>query len=250
MSMDNAYLYVTNHDSSTLSVISLASGFGSVINTVALPAQPEGVAVGLDGRAVICTDGSSATTTVNTLLIFDGTPSLSQQVLAVQFPPAAVTPPSLTAPAFPKPTTLFNGKLQTTPDGKYIIGVSSILANASTVVYQYEVDSGTILQSRQVTGQSSIMAMAPDGASFMAGFTLYGTANLNVIAQQSIENAPFAITTAAATTTNPFSTTANLGGSVFTSDGKTLYSAFNNSTTIATSATTLLVSDPHTPTVW
>ena len=237
MSMDNSLLYVTNHDSSTLSVISLAQGFGAVINTVALPAQPEGVAVGLDGRAVISTDGSSATTTVNTLLVFDGTQAASQQVLAVQFPPAAVTPPSLAAPAFPKPTTQFNGKLQPTPDGKYIIGVSSITTNTATVVYQYEVDSGTILQSRTVTGQSSIMAMAPDGASFMAGFTLYGTANLNVIAQQNIANAPFPISGA-------FSTTANLGGSVFTADGKTLYSAFNNTST--TQAPLLLVSDPHT----
>jgi DNA-binding beta-propeller fold protein YncE len=240
MSMDNSTLYVTNHDSSTLSVISLApSGLGAVINTVALPAEPEGVAVGLDGRAVICTDGSGTTSTLNTLLIFDGTQAISQQVLAVQFPPAAVTPPSLTAPAFPKPTTQFNGKLQTTPDGKYIIGVSSITTNTATVVYQYEVDSGTILQSRTVTGQSSIMAMAPDGASFMAGFTLYGTANLNVIAQQNIANAPFPMTGA-------FSTVTNLGGSVFTSDGQTLYSAFNNSTTTTTTASTLLVSDPHT----
>ncbi len=239
MSMDNAYLYVTNHDSSSLSVISLAQGFGAVIGTIALPAQPEGVAVGADGRAVISTDGSSTTSTVNTLLIFDGTQAISQQVLAVQFPPAPVTPPSLNAPAFPRPTTQFNGKLQTTPDGKYIIGVSSITNNSATVVYQYEVDSGTILQSRTVTGQSSIMAMAPDGASFMAGFTLYGTANLNVIAQQNIANAPFPMTGA-------FSTTTNLGGSVFTADGKTLYSAFNSSTTTTTSSSTLLVSDPHT----
>jgi YVTN family beta-propeller protein len=240
MSMDNSTLYVTNHDSSTLSVISLApSGIGAVINTVALPAEPEGVAVGLDGRAVISTDGSGTTSTLNTLLIFDGTQAISQQVLAVQFPPAAVTPPSLAAPAFPKPTTQFNGKLQATPDGKYIIGVSSITTNTATVVYQYEVDSGTILQSRTVTGQSSIMAMAPDGASFMAGFTLYGTANLNVIAQQNIANAPFPMTGA-------FSTVTNLGGSVFTADGKTLYSAFNNSATTTTSASTLLVSDPHT----
>jgi YVTN family beta-propeller protein len=237
MSMDNAYLYVTNHDSSTLSVISLGSGFGAVTNTVALPAQPEGVAVGLDERAVISTDGSSTASTVNTLLIFDGTQAASQQVLAVPFPPVAVTPPSLTSPTFPKPTTQFNGKLQTTPDGRYIIGVSSITNNTATVVYQYEVDSGTILQSRTVTGQSSIMAMAPDGASFMAGFTLYGTANLNVIAQQNIANAPFAMS-------GTFSTVANVGGSAFTADGKTLYSAFNNTST--TQPPVLLVSDPHT----
>ncbi len=240
MSMDNQFLYVTNHDSSTLSVITLApSGIGAVINSVALPAQPEGVAVGMDGRAVISTDGSSTTSTLNTLLIYDGTQTTAQQVLAVQFPPAAVTPPSLAAPTFPKPATQFYGKLQTTPDGKYIIGVSSITNNTATVVYQYEVDSGTILQSRTVTGQSSIMAMAPDGASFMAGFTLYGTANLNVIAQHNIANAPFQMTGA-------FSTTTNLGGSVFTSDGQTLYSAFNNSATTTATASTLLVSDPHT----
>jgi DNA-binding beta-propeller fold protein YncE len=237
MSMDNSLLYVTNHDSSTLSVISLAAGYGAVTNTVALPAQPEGVAVGLDGRAVISTDGSSTASTVNTLLIFDGTQAVSQQVLAVPFPPAAVTPPSLNSPTFPKPTTQFNGKLQTTPDGRYIIGVSSITNNTATVVYQYEVDSGTILQSRTVTGQSSIMAMAPDGASFMAGFTLYGTASLNVIAQQSTANAPFQMT-------GTFSTVANVGGSAFTADGKTLYSAFNNTST--TQPPLLLVSDPHT----
>jgi YVTN family beta-propeller protein len=236
MSMDNATLYVTNHDSSTLSVISLAQGFGAVTANVALPAAPEGVAVGVDGRAVICTDGSSTTSTVNTLLIYDASQSGAQQVLAVQFPPAAVTPPSLSAPAFPRPTTQFNGKLQRTPDGKYIIGVSVILNGTSTVVYQYEVDSGSVLQSRTATGQSSIMAMAPDGASFMAGFTLYGTANLNVIGQQNIANAPFPIKGA-------FSLVANFGGSVFSPDGSTLYSAFNNSST--TQPPLLLVSDPH-----
>lgn len=238
MSMDNALLYVTNHDSSTLSVISLASGFGSVITNVALPAAPEGVAVGLDGRAVISTDGSS-TSTANTLLIYDGTQSSAQQVLAVQFPPAAVTPPSLNATTFPRPITPFNGRLQRTPDGKYIIGVSVISNGASTVAYQYEVDSGTVLQSRTVTGSSSTMSMSPDAASFMAGFTLYGTANLNVIAQQNTANAPFPMAT-------PFSNTTNFGGSVFSADGTTLYSAFNNSTNATTSASTLLISDPHT----
>jgi DNA-binding beta-propeller fold protein YncE len=142
----------------------------------------------------------------------------------------------LTAPTFPRPTTQFNGKLQRTPDGKYIIGVSSITNNTSTVVYQYEVDSGSILQSRTVTGQSSVMAMAPDGATFMAGFTLYNTASLNVIAQQNIANAPFPILGA-------FSLVANFGGSVFSPDGTTLYSAFNNNST--TQLPILLVSDPH-----
>jgi hypothetical protein len=62
--------------------------------------------------------------------------------------------------------------------------------------------------------------MAPDGASFMAGATLYDVATLNVIAQQNSENAPFAMA-AINTTTSP------VGGSAFSPDGKTLYSAFN-----------------------
>jgi DNA-binding beta-propeller fold protein YncE len=238
LSMDNALLYVTNHDSSSLSVINLGSGLGGTSSAVALPAPPEGVAVGADGRAIISTDGSGAANTANTLLIYDPAQASAQQVIAVQFPPAPVTPPVLSAPAFPRPTTQFNGKLQRTPDGKYIIGVSSIMNNSATVVYQYEVDSGTVLQSRTVTGQSSVMAMAPDGASFMAGFTLYGTATLNAVAQQSTANAPFPMT-------GTFSTVANLGGSVFSPDGTTLYSAFNNSASATTTASTLLISDPH-----
>src|SRR5205807_2152000 len=68
MSMDNAYLYVTNNTSSTVSVIDLART--SLIQTVTLPAKPEGVEVGIDGRAVICTQGNGTSNLNNTLLTF------------------------------------------------------------------------------------------------------------------------------------------------------------------------------------
>ena len=56
ISMDSAYLFVTNQQSSSLSVIDL--GTRTVAQTVTLPAKPEGVAVGSDGRALISTAGT------------------------------------------------------------------------------------------------------------------------------------------------------------------------------------------------
>jgi DNA-binding beta-propeller fold protein YncE len=242
MSMDNTTLYVANHDSSNLSVINLNSGsFGAVVNTIALPAKPQGVAVGADGRAVICTDGSGTSSTSNTLLVFDSLQAVSNQLLQVPFPPAPATPPAL-APTTARITTQFNGKLLRTPDGLHIVGVSSITNNTSTVVYVYEPVSGTILASRTVTGQSSVLSMSPDGKRFMAGFTMYDIGTLNVIAQQSTATAPFPMSSA-------FSTTFNVGGSVFSPDGTTMYSAFNTAALTtpppAPQAATLLISDPH-----
>ncbi|MBV9742381.1 MAG: hypothetical protein JO099_01345, partial [Acidobacteriia bacterium] len=250
MSMDNAYLYVGNHDDSSLSVIQLGgAALGIVTNTVALPAKPQGVEVGADGRVLICTDGSGTTSTANTLLLFDGTQTAANQVLAVPFPPAPATPPALAPPTATRQVTVFNGRLKRTPDGKYIVGVSSINNNTQSVVYEYETASGTVLQSRTVTGQSSTLAMAPDGSSFMAGYTLYDFGTLDVLGQQSTANAPFPFVSSTGTPLS-FSTTANIGGSVFSPDLKTLYSAFN--TAVATipapapQASTLLISDPRT----
>jgi DNA-binding beta-propeller fold protein YncE len=242
MSMDNSFLYVTNHDSSSLSVINLGSStLGSLTNTIALPAKPQGVEVGADGRVLICTDGSGTSSLANTLLIFDGSQTSQNQVLAVPFPPAPPTPPAL-QPLVARPTTIFNGRLLRAPDGKHIVGVSSITNNTSTVVYVYEAASGTLLQSRTVVGQSSTLSMSPDGASFMAGFTLYDLTTLNVIGQQSTANAPFAMS-------GSFSTTFNVGGSVFSPDGTTLYSAFNTAALTTPppppQASTLLIADPR-----
>jgi len=243
LSMDGAFLYVTNHDNASLTVIGLEnSSLGNVVSTVSLPAKPQGVAVGVDGRVLICTDGSGTSSTANTLLLFDPTQVAGSQVLPIPFPPAPPTPPALQL-LQARATTQFNGKLIRTPDGKYIVGVSSITNNTATVVYVYETASATVLQSRTVTGQSSTLSMAPDGASFMAGFTHYDRATLNVVGQQSTANAPFAMT-------STFATTFNVGGSVFSPDGATLYSAFNTAALTtpppAPQASTLLISDAAT----
>jgi DNA-binding beta-propeller fold protein YncE len=244
MSVDNAFLYVANHDDSTLSVITLSGAMGSqgtVTATISLPAPPQGVEVEFSGRVVICTDGTGTGNVNNTLLVYDSTQPSTSQVQAVTIPPPAATPPSL-APVTAKPSTTINGRLQRTPDGNYIIGVLNTgTGGTSTVAYVYETASTTVLSSRTVVGQSSTMSVSSDSQSFMAGYTHYDLSTLNVLGQQSTANAPFAIATA-------FTATNNLGGSVYSPDGTTLYSAFNNAAATTppptAQAATLMISDP------
>ena len=105
----------------------------------------------------------------------------------------------------------------------------------------YEVASGVVLRNRTVSGSSTVLSMAPDGSRFMAGMTMYDTATLAVMAQQNNANAPF-------TFTGAFNTLQNVGGSVFTADGSTLYSAFNTAANSVPTppplASTLLINDP------
>jgi YVTN family beta-propeller protein len=235
MSMDGALLYVTNSKSSSISVIDL--GQLRVTQTVSLPAVPEGVEVGVDGRALI------GTLAANSLLIFDQTQTTGQQLTAVLTPPTPSTPAPLQPQTLTRPQTTFNSKMIRTPDGQFIIGLTNPGANGSqTYLFVYEVLSGTILRSRTVAGQSTVLSVSPDGARFMAGFTLYDTATLSVIAQQNNANAPFTFAAA-------FSTQQNVGGSVFTPDGNTIYSAFNVATFTGTNpppkplSSTLLIND-------
>ena len=227
MSMDGAFLYVTNTQSSTLSVIDLATD--SVVVTVSLPARPEGVAVGIDGRVLVTTQGSGANNGNNTLLIFDRTQSQTGQVTPVVTPPAISTPAPLPAVFIGRPATQFPGRLLRTPDGNFIIGMVAInqtTNGANTTLFVYEVASGVVLKNRTVTGQSTVLSMSPDGSKFMAGSTLYDAGTLQVIAQQNTANLPFFIGNGF----NPnFNVQSNLGGSIFSSGGAAIYSAFNTS---------------------
>jgi len=239
ISMDGQYLYVTNNGTSTLSVIDLNSGLTT--NTVSLPARPEGVEVGADGRVLVCTQGTGVNNTNNTLLIVDINQTSQNQVQPVQFPPPPVTPTGIPA-AQARIITSFRGKLMRTPDGRFIIGLSTISNNTQTVLYLYEAFSGTILKSRTVTGQSTVLSMSPDGARFMAGFTLYDTQTLQAVAQMTTANMPFLFA-------GTFNTLQNVGGSVFTADGSTLYSAFNAAPFVQPAtrpqASTLLIANPR-----
>lgn len=218
MSPDNAWLYVTNNQAASLSVIDLSSA--SVVQTISLPARPEGVAVGADGRVLISTQGTGTGNLQNTLLIYDRTQAVSQQVMAVQYAPPPPTPSPLPAVTLSRPVSPIRTRLIATPDGQFIVGLTNYTSSAM-MLFVYEVASGTILRSRAVSGQSSTLSMAPDGSRFMAGFTMYRTSNLNVIAQQSTANSPFPFPAAS------FNAQQNIGGSAFSPDGSTLYSAFN-----------------------
>ncbi len=244
ISPDGRRLYVTNNAGSSLSVIDLDAD--RVVQTVALPAKPEGVEVGADGRVLITTQGTSSTDQINSLVLFDPSGQQGQQVTPVSFAPPPPTPSGLPAVTLGRPVTTFRGKLIRTPDGAYIIGLSTVNNNQSTILFVYEVASGSILRSRTVTGQSTVLSVAPDGASFMAGFTLYDTATLAVIAQQNTANAPFPLSSSGTAT---FNTLQNVGGSVFSPDGRTLYSAFNvapySLPAARPEASTLLISNPR-----
>jgi hypothetical protein len=75
----------------------------------------------------------------------------------------------------------------------------------------------------------------------MAGLAMFDINTLNLIAQQNVANAPFPMAT-------NFNTQSQIGGSTFSADGTTLYSAFNVAATTAPApppnSSTLLVSDP------
>lgn len=238
ISMDAAALYVTNSIDKTMSVIDL--GTQKVTLTVSMPATPEGVEVGADGRVLISTQSTSA----QTLLIFDPAQMAGQQLTTVITPPPPSTPAPLPPQTTTRPQTTFNDKLIRTPDGQFIVGLTNPGTNGSqTYLFVYESASGTILRSRTVAGQSTVLSMAPDGSRFMAGFTLYETATLSVIAQENNGNAPFPFPAS-------FSVAQNVGGSVFSADGNTLYSAFNIQPFIVnppprSSSSTLLIGDAH-----
>ena len=122
-----------------------------------------------------------------------------------------------------------------------IVGVNNLnTGTTNTLVYVYEVASGTVLRTRASVGQSTSLSMSPDGSRFMAGFTMFDTGSLSVIGQMDYRNAPYAQSTA-------FNTTANYGGSIFSPDGSTLYAAYNTASGTPLpkpSASTLMVSDP------
>jgi YVTN family beta-propeller protein len=224
MSMDGAFLYVANTQSTTLSVISL--GTEQVINTVSLPARPEGVGVGADGRVLITTQGTGLNNTLRTLLLFDPRQDAALQLSDVPSPPALTG----TAGTVLGSAT-FPGRLLRTPDGNFIIGLAVINAgaqNANSTMFVYEVASGTVLLNRTVTGQSTVLAVSPDGGRFMAGGTQFDSRTLTANGQFNVGNLPFALPTPNA---GAFPPQQNRGGAVFAPDGNTIYAAFNYTAT-------------------
>ena len=217
MSRDGKFLYITCNTAASLNVINLDTS--TRVGRVSLPDKPEGVAVGNDNRVLISTSGTGFLGLQNVLLIYnpgDGS------VLNVVVTPAPPQNPILPAPSN-RPALALRSQLRATPDGALIIGVNIATATTQSV-FVYETASSVVLRSRRVTNISNVLAVSPDGSTFMAGLTLFDTSTLNVIAQENLANSSYPISTA---NTANFNTQANQGGSIFSPSGDTIYSAFN-----------------------
>ncbi|MCU1261213.1 MAG: hypothetical protein JWO80_4098, partial [Bryobacterales bacterium] len=241
MSPDGNTLYITAYTGSSLNIVDLTRSTLAVTGRVSLPAGPEGVAVGGDGRVLISTVGNAGQ---NVLLVYDPSAPSSSNLSNVALTPAAPTPPQLPAPSG-NTYASYHSKLITTADGKSIIGANVISGGAANnrVVFIYEVASATVLRSRIVTNLSNVLSVSPDGSKFMAGASLFDTQTLSIVAQQNVANSPFAFPSGA-----NFNTQTNQGGSVFSPDSSTIYSAFNfapvQNPPANANVTRLLLNDP------
>ncbi len=224
-SPDGNTLYVTAYTEASLDIIDLTKAVLSVTNRVGLPASPEGVAAGVDGRVLISTIGNSGQ---NVLLVYDPSQTTGKSIMSVAVPLAAPTPPTLPAPSS-TPFLSYHSKLITTADGNYIVGtnITSTSTTNGRIVFVYEVSSATVLRSRIVANLSNVLAVAPNGVTFMAGSTLFDTATLSIIAQENVANAPFAFPAGVNFNTQAVNSLAVQGGAVWTPDGTSLMAAFN-----------------------
>lgn len=215
MSPDGRFLYVTAHNASSLNIVDLETL--RVVNRASIPARPEGVAVGFDGRVLVTTIGTGPGNSQNTLLVYDPDRAAFDSVVFVPNIPQV----PVSSPPAGRQFLASRSQLIATPDGQFIVGVN-IPNNTQRAIFVYEVASSTVLRSRLINNVSSVLAISPDGKKLMSGLTLVDLETLEVIAQQNLANAPYPIQP----NTN-FNTQQNQGGSVFSPDGATLYSAFN-----------------------
>lgn len=220
LSRDGKFLYVTCYDGAALDVIDLNAL--TVATRVSLPAHPEGVAVGSDGRVLISTTGSGTNGAANVLLLYDPSPNASVVLTNISVAPAAPTPPTLPPPSG-RPFLASHSQLAATRDGSIIVGVN-VPGTGSPTVFVYEAASDTVLRARIIAGSSTVLSISDDGTRFICGPNLFDTATLQVLATENAANAPYPIAFAANTS---FNTQSAQGGGVFSPDGQTLYAAFD-----------------------
>jgi uncharacterized protein (TIGR03437 family) len=220
ISRDGKFLYVTCYDSAAMDVIDLDAL--AVVTRVSLPARPEGVAVGSDGRVLISTTGSGTNGAANVLLLYDPSPNAAVPLANISVVPAAPTPPTLPPPSG-RPFLASHSQLTATRDGSLIVGVN-VPGTGLPTVFVYEAASDTVLRSRIIAGSSTVLAISDDGTRFTCGPNLFETATLQILATVNAVNAPYPITVAAGAS---FNTQSAQGGGVFSPDGQTLYAAFD-----------------------
>src|SRR2546422_9521581 len=163
LSPDGDTLYIANVGSFTVSAVNL--NFPSTPGRdYTVGSRPDSIAVGTGGKLVIL--GPLG------LLRLDPNPG---QVVPVPISPPATPPIGIpTIPPSPTPAGFFAG-LVTTASGNLIVGLST------NRLFVYEVASGTVLRSRNVTGLRAILSASTDGSRFMAGPFLFDTQTLTIV---------------------------------------------------------------------
>ena len=250
ISRDGSRLYVTCHNSSSINIID--NDKLVIVGKVSLPARPEGIAVGADGRVLVTTIGSGQNNLLNSLLIYD--PRVVD--IGNALVPVAVAPPPPLAPNLPPLAGRIylanRSQLVSTPDGTKIIGVNAYTA-ANRVIFVYDARSGTVPKSREVGDVSTNVSVSPDGSRFMLGLRLFETSTLSILAAQNAANASFPFSTTInaqgfVAVGNQFNLQQNQGGSVFAPDGSQVFASFNiapiQNPAVRPNVTTMLVSDP------
>lgn len=211
-------LYVACYGASALDIIDLTSATFSS-RSVTLGASPQGVAVGFNEKVLISTIGTG--TGQDILITYDPTADAAYALQAV-----VIAPPAPSVPALPPPGGVMSlashARLQASQDGRTIVGVHE--TTTSRTAFVFDVNSSTVLSSRTIPAISPVVAVSPDGSRFLTGPTLFDTASMLVLAQQSSNNSPFVFP---ANTT--FNTQTVQGGAVFaqTSSGQALVTAYN-----------------------
>ncbi len=234
LSRDNQSLYVVCYNGRSLDVINLATL--TLASKVSLPVQPEGVAVGKDGRVLISTVGTSAGADV--LMLYDPSPTAAIPLAAIPIAPPAPTPATFPAPSG-RAFLADHSRLISTRNGSFIAGVDAP-ATGSPTLFVYESASASVLRARIVAGSSTVISISDDGSRILCGPNLFDASTLAVLAQQNLANAPYPITPTAA-----FNLASNQGGGVFAPDGSVLYSVFDVAPVGGAASTSqLMESDP------
>ncbi|HYR90677.1 MAG TPA: hypothetical protein VE422_41820 [Terriglobia bacterium] len=196
LSPDGDTLYIANVASFTVTAINL--NFPTALGRdYTVGARPDSIAVGSDGKVVIL--GAAG------LIRLDPVTGIVSPVPVTPPAPLPIGIPGI--PTTPTPPTFVAG-LVTTASGNLIIGLSN------TRLFVYEVASGTVLRSRNVSGLMAILSASTDGTRFMAGPFLFDTQTLTILGRTG---------TVAPTLT---------GGSVFSLDGNAVYATFSTQSPI------------------
>jgi len=170
LSPDLSTLYVASAGSNTINTINLNTRQRG--NDYNVGSRPDAIAVGNDGKVVILGTGGLQRLDTATGRI---TP------VPISPPP---TPPGglLNIPGAIITNSTFAG-LVTTASGNLIIGrsINLTVPGAANRLFVYEVASGVVLRSRNVTGLASILSASTDGSRFMAGPLLFDTQTLTIL---------------------------------------------------------------------